>query len=79
LPSLLTDITERKQTEERLTIAYAELEVRVQERTAQFSVANAVLSVELVEHKQAEKALPETEKRYRTLADSPLIGKEQQI
>lgn len=60
---ILTDITERKQTEERLTIAYAELEVLVQERTTQFSVANAALSVELAEYKQAEKSPPQTKKK----------------
>jgi hypothetical protein len=39
------------------------LEVLVQERTAQFSVANAALSVELAEYKQAENALPQTKKK----------------
>jgi PAS domain S-box-containing protein len=65
----MTDITERKQAEEKLAMAYAELEVRVQERTAQLSVANAALSVEIAEHKKDEEALRESERKYRTLAD----------
>jgi PAS domain S-box-containing protein len=54
---VVTDIHERKQAEEKLRIAYAELELRVQERTDQLSVANAALSVEVEEHKQAEDDL----------------------
>jgi PAS domain S-box-containing protein len=57
-----TDITERKQAEEKLRIAYAELELRVQERTSQLSDANAALSVEMAEHKQVEKDLREYKK-----------------
>jgi PAS domain S-box-containing protein len=58
----VTDIHERKQAEEKLRIAYAELELRVQERTSQLSAANAALSVEIAEHKQAEKDLREYKK-----------------
>jgi PAS domain S-box-containing protein len=54
---VITDINERKQAEEQLRIAYAELELRVQERTSQLSVANATLSVEIAEHKQREEDL----------------------
>jgi PAS domain S-box-containing protein len=66
---VMTDITERKQAEEKLATAYAELEVRVQERTTQLSVANSALSVEIAEHKKDEEALRESERKYRTLAD----------
>ncbi len=38
-------------------MAYAELELRVQERTSQLSLANANLSVEMSERKQAEEDL----------------------
>jgi PAS domain S-box-containing protein len=66
---VMTDIAERKQAEEKLAMAYAELEVRVQERTNQLSVANTTLSVEIAEHKKDEEALQESERKYRTLAD----------
>jgi C4-dicarboxylate-specific signal transduction histidine kinase len=64
---VITDITELKQAEEKLRIAYVELELRVQERTAQLSDANAALSVEMAEHKQAEEELREYMK------DRPLL------
>ena len=81
---VVTDITERKQAEEMLRTAYNELEVRVQERTAQLSVANTNLSVEIAERKQAEQALQESEQKYRTLADHAVdweywVGKENEM
>jgi PAS domain S-box-containing protein len=66
---IMTNITERKQAEQKLAMAYAELEVRVQERTTQLSAANADLSVEIAEQKHIEEALQESEKKYRTIAD----------
>jgi PAS domain S-box-containing protein len=64
-----TDISERKQAEEKLRIAYAELELRVQERTSQLSDANAALSVDLAEHKQAEKDLLDYKKTGAPVKD----------
>jgi PAS domain S-box-containing protein len=68
---VVTDIHERKQAEEKLRIAYAELELRVQERTFQLSVANAALSVEMAEHKQAEEDLREYKKGGPPLKENP--------
>jgi PAS domain S-box-containing protein len=48
------DITERKRTEELLHRARAELEKRVEERTADLSKANGRLSLEIKERRQAE-------------------------
>ena len=81
---VVSDITERKQAEEMLRTAYNELEVRVQERTAQLSVANTNLSVEIAEHKQAEQTLHESKQKYRTLADHAVdweywVGKENEM
>jgi len=45
------------------------LEIRVQERTAELLKANALLKHEISERKQAEKALKESEKKYRDFAD----------
>ena len=68
---VVTDIHERKRAEEKLRIAYAELELRVQERTSQLSVANAALSVEMAEHKQAEEDLREHKKGGPPLKGNP--------
>jgi len=51
------DTTERKRMEEALQTAYAELEHRVQERTAELSEANAALHQEIANRRQAEQAL----------------------
>jgi PAS domain S-box-containing protein len=51
------DITERKAAEEALRKAYDELELRVQERTAELAAANAALQTEIAERKRLEEAL----------------------
>ena len=51
------DITERKVAEEALRKAYDELELRVQERTAELGAANAALQAEIAERKRIEEAL----------------------
>ncbi len=61
------DITQRKQVERALQKARDELEVKVAERTAQLSRANAQLQVELAERKQVEAALQQSTKRLTIL------------
>jgi PAS domain S-box-containing protein len=58
------DVTERKQMEDALLKARAELEKRVEERTAALRQANDLLSQEIEERKRIEKGLrtAETEK-----------------
>ncbi len=46
-----------------------ELRERVEERTAQLRAANQALQIELDEREHTEKALRESEERFRTLAD----------
>jgi PAS domain S-box-containing protein len=55
--AMLTDVTPRKYAEEELRRAKNELEIKVVERTAELSTANARLEVELGERRRAEEEL----------------------
>jgi PAS domain S-box-containing protein len=54
---VVRDITERKQAQEALKRAKDELELRVQQRTAELAETNEVLRAEITEHQQAEAQL----------------------
>ncbi len=66
---VVIDVTHRKQMEAVLRQARDELELRVQERTAELISSNMALEAEIVERKRIETALRESEARYRTLID----------
>ncbi|MCX6012703.1 MAG: PAS domain S-box protein [Chloroflexi bacterium] len=68
------DITERKQTEEKLSKAYEEVEKRVELRTAELHKANNALLEEINERKMVEKALHESEKNFRNSLDNSPLG-----
>jgi len=55
--SVVREITERKRAEEALRRAYDELEIRVQERTAELACTNETLQSEIQERKRAEEEL----------------------
>lgn len=64
------ETVERKRAQEALRRAYAELEVRVQERTAELVKTNETLRREIVERKRVERALRETKQKFRALAET---------
>jgi PAS domain S-box-containing protein len=66
LVGVCTDISERKQAEQRLQHLNEELELRVQARTQDLVKANAILRHEILERKRAEEA----ERNQRILSDT---------
>ncbi|MCC5643078.1 PAS domain S-box protein [Nostoc sp. CHAB 5824] len=66
---LIIDVTSRKQVEEALHEAYAELEKRVLERTKELATSNEALQAEITEREQAEAQLLEKEQFLRSVYD----------
>ncbi len=64
------DITKQKRAEQALCEAHEELEQRVEQRTKQLVDANASLEKEIVDRRQAEKALRANEERFRLIAEN---------
>ncbi len=68
------DITEHKLAEHKLYTAYAELEMRIEERTLELRYANSELEEEIVERRKAEQVIRENEEKYRSLFNSMTEG-----
>ncbi|TAL28403.1 MAG: HD domain-containing protein [Nitrospirae bacterium] len=68
--NLSHDIAERKQAQEAVKKAYAELEARVAERTSELAEVNNALQADIIERKKAEEELKESEKSYRELTET---------
>jgi two-component system, NtrC family, response regulator AtoC len=68
------DVSQRKQAEEALQRAHDELELRVQQRTAELAMTNELLRTEIQERELAEERLRESEARYRMLIENAPLG-----
>ena len=66
----ILDITERKIAERELKQAHDQLEVRVGERTADLTEANAQLQNEIIQRREIEDKLRVSESRYRDLVEN---------
>ncbi len=71
---IVRDITERNMAEEALRRARDELELRVQERTAELAEANETLKAGIAERKRVEVALRESEAKYRSIFENAAEG-----
>lgn len=67
--SQIGQFIKRKQAEDSLHQAHAELEQRIRERTTAMAQANEALRKEIIEHKMADEALLKSEERFRKLAE----------
>ena len=70
LEGFVEDITERKLAERKLAEYHSNLEEMVKERTAKLTEANAALNSEIEERLKVERALIESEAKYRDLVES---------
>lgn len=67
---VLRDITRRVALEDDLREARDELEIRVEERTAELKESNLLLQREIAERLRAEVALKESEEHFRSLIEN---------
>ncbi len=65
-----TDIDDQQRAEDSLQRAREELEERVEKRTSELAAANKELMGEILERKQMEEALRESEESYRNLFEN---------
>jgi PAS domain S-box-containing protein len=66
---IVRDVTDRKRAEEEIQKAKKELEISVEKRTAELKLLNEQLREEIAERRVAERALRESESKYRNLSE----------
>lgn len=66
----IRDITDRKQIEQQIRQQNIELELRVQERTADLRATTLTLREQILERERAEQALRESEAHFRALLEN---------
>ena len=74
IESISREINERKLAETALLKAHDNLEMRVEDRTAELRSANKKLLQEIVERKRAEDALRDSELRFRMVTEAAFEG-----
>jgi PAS domain S-box-containing protein len=70
IESIAKEISKRKRAETALQKSYDDLEQRVQERTAELTIANEKLQQEITERQRIEEALRRSEEHHRTLIET---------
>lgn len=65
-----TELAERKRVEADLRQAQAQLEIKVQQRTAQLTQSNQSLSAEITERKNLEKVLRQRQQEFKALVEN---------
>jgi PAS domain S-box-containing protein len=68
--AIISDITERKRAQRELNLAHEELEQRVEQRTTDLRNTNTLLQQEIIQRREIEEKLRQSETKYRDLVEN---------